>query len=76
MSTRFTVYKNKERVVFNLDSPLSLGRVRLHIVFSGVLNDYLQGFYRSKYIITAPGLTLSALHIFSGIVPCFIHLLG
>ena len=51
MSTRFTVYKSKERVVFNLDSPLSLGRVHLHIVFSGVLNDYLQGFYRSKYIV-------------------------
>ena len=62
MSTRFTVYKNKERVVFNLDSPLSLGRVRLHIVFSGVLNDYLQGFYRSKYIVDGEERYMATTH--------------
>lgn len=25
--------------------------VTLHVVFSGYLNDYLQGFYRSKYVV-------------------------
>ncbi|OAO12393.1 metallopeptidase M1 [Blastocystis sp. ATCC 50177/Nand II] len=47
----FTVYKSKERVVFHLATPMKEGSIRLHVAFAGILNDYLQGFYRSKYIV-------------------------
>ena len=38
-------------MAFPLEEPLRVGAASLHIEFSGVLNDYLQGFYRSKYIV-------------------------
>ena len=45
------MYKSKERVVFHLATPMKEGSIRLHVAFAGILNDYLQGFYRSKYIV-------------------------
>ena len=48
---RFLVLKKDQRVVFQLDEKLKIGKVTLHVVFSGFLNDYLQGFYRSKYTV-------------------------
>ena len=45
------MYKSKERVVFHLATPVKEGSIRLHVAFAGILNDYLQGFYRSKYIV-------------------------
>ena len=48
---RFMVLKKDQRVIFQLDEKLKIGRVTLHVVFSGFLNDYLQGFYRSKYTV-------------------------
>jgi puromycin-sensitive aminopeptidase len=50
-SNRIILYKKLERAVFQLHENLKIGTVFLHIVFSGVLNDYLQGFYRSKYTV-------------------------
>lgn len=49
--SRILVLKKQERVAFPLEEPLHVGAASLHIEFSGVLNDYLQGFYRSKYIV-------------------------
>ena len=49
--SRILVLKKQERVAFPLEEPLRVGAASLHIEFSGVLNDYLQGFYRSKYIV-------------------------
>ena len=45
------MYKSKERVVFHLATPMKEGSIRLHVAFAVILNDYLQGFYRSKYIV-------------------------
>ncbi len=39
-----------ETVTFRFDQPLPPGPARLHVEFSGVLNDLLRGFYRSTYI--------------------------
>lgn len=38
-----------ERVVCHFDTVLAAGPKCLHLVFSGILNDQLRGFYRSKY---------------------------
>ncbi len=38
-----------ERIVVRFDEPVSPGTWRLHLRFSGVLNDRLHGFYRSTY---------------------------
>ena len=38
-------------MVFKLDSPLKPGAALLHIEFGGILNDYMQGFYRSQYSV-------------------------
>ena len=39
-----------ETVTFSFDRPLPVGAARLHVEFSGVLNDLLRGFYRSRYV--------------------------
>ena len=39
-----------ETVTFSFDRPLPIGPARLHVEFSGVLNDLLRGFYRSRYV--------------------------
>lgn len=48
---RITLLKKQERVVLKLEENLPVGTASLHIVFSGILNDYMQGFYRSKYFV-------------------------
>ena len=45
--TRFI--KNDERLIFLLDSSLLVGKAKLTIQFTGILNDYMEGFYRSSY---------------------------
>ena len=39
-----------ETVTFGFDRPLPVGPARLHVEFTGVLNDLLRGFYRSRYV--------------------------
>jgi puromycin-sensitive aminopeptidase len=39
----------KERAALRFDKALEAGEWTLHIVFSGILNDKLHGFYRSQY---------------------------
>ena len=55
-SSRILVLKKQQRVVFKLDHPLKQGTAMLHVVFSGILNDYMQGFYSvdgvEKYMAT------------------------
>lgn len=50
-SSRILIFKKQQRVAFKLDHPLKIGTAMLHVVFSGILNDYMQGFYRSKYSV-------------------------
>lgn len=42
----------RERVAFVFERPVEVGEARIHIEFSGILNDKLRGFYASTY--TAP----------------------
>ena len=44
-----TFDENAETVTFTFSSELPAGRSRLHITFTGELNDKLHGFYRSRY---------------------------
>ena len=39
----------RSRSVFQPEQPLEPGKWRLHLRFSGKLNDQLRGFYRSKF---------------------------
>ena len=39
-----------ETVTFGFDRPLPVGPARLHVEFTGVLNDLLRGFYSSRYV--------------------------
>ncbi|MDE2715670.1 MAG: M1 family metallopeptidase, partial [Chloroflexota bacterium] len=41
--------KEEETVTLGFDDELSAGEARLHIKFTGELNDKLRGFYRSRY---------------------------
>ena len=43
--------KKNERVILKLEENLPVGTVDVHIAFTGILNDYMQGFYRSKYFV-------------------------
>lgn len=40
---------DEEQVALRLDGPLEAGLWKLHLRFSGKLNDLLRGFYRSKF---------------------------
>lgn len=51
LNGRILVLKKQQRVAFKLNNPLKQGTAMLHVVFSGTLNDYMQGFYRSKYAV-------------------------
>ncbi|MBT8364301.1 MAG: M1 family metallopeptidase, partial [Deltaproteobacteria bacterium] len=44
----FRVIPEKEEVIIVLPKPMS-GQIKLEIVFQGVINDKMAGFYRSKY---------------------------
>lgn len=48
---RIIILKKHERLVLKLEEKLPIGTAKVHIAFSGILNDYMQGFYRSKYFI-------------------------
>lgn len=39
----------RERVVFVFERPIAAGDAKMHIEFSGILNDKLRGFYASTY---------------------------
>lgn len=44
------LYNDKnETVTFSFPSGIKSGKTKLHIEFSGILNDKMRGFYRSKY---------------------------
>ncbi|KAK8797178.1 hypothetical protein WA158_004388 [Blastocystis sp. Blastoise] len=45
------IIKSDERLLFILASPLSIGNCTLTIHFGGILNDYMEGFYRSTYYV-------------------------
>lgn len=40
-----------ETATFHFPAPLRRGKAKLHLIFRGVLNDKLRGFYRSQYEI-------------------------
>ena len=42
--------KEQETVTLGFDEELSAGEARLHLEFTGELNDKLRGFYRSRYV--------------------------
>ncbi|MDQ3569326.1 MAG: M1 family metallopeptidase [Actinomycetota bacterium] len=46
---RVTLDEANERAVIALEEPAPAGDHTLHLTFSGVLNDQLQGFYRSQF---------------------------
>lgn len=41
---------SQERIKLHLDKALPIGPAELRLVFTGILNDRLHGFYRSKYL--------------------------
>jgi len=41
--------KKSETASFIFPKPLSIGKVKLTLVFKGILNDKMRGFYRSRY---------------------------
>lgn len=43
--------KNDEEVIFIFKHPIKKGSATLKVIFSGILNDKMRGFYRSKYIV-------------------------
>ena len=48
-ATKITYNEKEETASFNFPAPLRRGGVKLRLVFRGVLNDKLRGFYRSQY---------------------------
>ncbi|MFQ5555397.1 MAG: M1 family metallopeptidase, partial [Acidimicrobiia bacterium] len=48
-ATRVTLDADRGRATLRFDEALAAGRWRLRIGFEGILNDQLQGFYRSTY---------------------------
>jgi puromycin-sensitive aminopeptidase len=49
-STRVEINEESEVATITFADALPLGAGRLHIEFTGLLNDHLKGFYRSKYV--------------------------
>ncbi|KAK5575734.1 hypothetical protein RB653_006868 [Dictyostelium firmibasis] len=50
-SKSITFYEPEEVVIFEFENELQVGEHYLTIAFTGLLNDKLRGFYRSKYTI-------------------------
>ena len=48
-AVKVTFQPEEETVEFDLPSELSKGETTVHIEYSGMLNDQMRGFYRSKY---------------------------
>ena len=49
-SSKVELCEEKELATITFDEALKVGDGKLHIDYTGVLNDKLKGFYRSKYI--------------------------
>ncbi len=50
-ATKITYDKEKETVTFYFKNKIQKGQGELSIVFSGIINDSLRGFYKSKYVL-------------------------
>lgn len=50
-ATRITYNIDKETTTFYFRNTIEKGKGSLSIIFSGIINDNLRGFYRSKYIL-------------------------
>lgn len=49
VGARARMVEDEQQAVLALSEPVAAGPAQLHIKFSGILNDKLHGFYRSKY---------------------------
>lgn len=47
---KITYDSSAETVTLHFPHPLSIGKIKLNVVFKGILNDKMRGFYRSKYM--------------------------
>ncbi len=54
---RIEVDSERERLILRLPAPLPAGPLTIDLVFSGVLNDQLHGFYRSTFTADDDGTT-------------------
>lgn len=50
-STKINYDTKKETVTFYFKNKIKKGNGELYIVFSGIINDRLRGFYKSKYVL-------------------------
>ena len=48
-SATIALQEQNERLILTFSQPLEPGQYKLHIKFTGILNDKLRGFYRSTY---------------------------
>ncbi|MCX6753585.1 MAG: M1 family metallopeptidase, partial [Candidatus Nomurabacteria bacterium] len=51
LSTKINYDAKKETVTFHFKNKIKKGNGELSIVFSGIINDGLRGFYKSKYVL-------------------------
>ena len=49
-STKVELSEENEVATITFGEKLPVGTGKMHIVYTGILNDKLKGFYRSKYI--------------------------
>ncbi|XP_076372940.1 puromycin-sensitive aminopeptidase-like protein [Tachypleus tridentatus] len=49
-ATNIEVSQDDERLILTFGQPLTVGKGELYLEFSGVLNEKMKGFYRSKYM--------------------------
>jgi puromycin-sensitive aminopeptidase len=49
-STKVDLCEESELATINFSEKLQVGTGKLHINYTGLLNDKLKGFYRSKYV--------------------------
>ena len=66
-----TLDSAKEQATFNFSQPLSAGRATLKIVYRGILNDKLRGFYLSKTKLRSYGVTQFEATDARRAFPCF-----
>ncbi len=50
-ASKITYDQKRETVTFFFKNKIQKGEAKLYIIFSGILNDNLRGFYKSKYIL-------------------------
>ncbi|MFA6386156.1 MAG: M1 family metallopeptidase [Candidatus Paceibacterota bacterium] len=51
LSTKINYDAKKETVTFHFKNKIKKGNGELSIIFSGIINDGLRGFYKSKYVL-------------------------